>query len=55
MVETCAAVQAADMLTAPVEKFSMAGTRPKACRPKMRQKAADGIGQQHADDSSGLA
>ena len=28
MVETCAAVQAAAMLTAPVEKFSMAGTRP---------------------------
>ena len=34
MVETCAAAQAAAMFTAPVEKFSMAGTRPKACRPK---------------------
>ena len=30
MVETCAAAQAAAMFTAPVEKLSMAGTRPKA-------------------------
>ena len=35
MVFTCAAVQAAAMFTAPVEKFSMAGTRPVACRPNI--------------------
>ena len=29
-----AAVQAADILMAPVEKLSMAGTRPNARRPK---------------------
>ena len=34
MVVACAARQAAAMFTAPVEKFSIAGTRPKACRPK---------------------
>ena len=34
MVRTSAAVQAADMLMGPVEKFSMAGVRPKAINPK---------------------
>ena len=32
-----------------MEKFSIAGTRPKACRPKKLTAVADRVGQQDAD------
>ena len=45
IVVTWAAVQAAAMFRAPVEKFSMAGTRPKACRPKSVSNAPMALGR----------
>ena len=48
MVEACAAVSAAAMFIAPVEKFSMAGTLPKACSPKMVMRQPTALGSSTA-------
>ena len=50
MVLISAAVQAADMFTAPVEKFIMAGDATMGEQAEDGHEAAGGIGQENADE-----